>query len=223
MSVRYVVKWGDTLSGIASRHGLKSYREIYDHPDNAEFKAKRPDPNKIFVGDVLFVPDPKKEVNFSLPPPPVVAQANTYWCWAGALQSWLEVSPREQFDQHELMEKFKSWTNPQNGGLLPPGWGAVAREFTMDAKMFSLVGGFDSPTSLTPEFLEDKLKNKGFVLFVYNLSPGGPSHANVIYGVQTRNGVVSVKAMDPQGSGELTTRPLSHYTRRDALGVMWAK
>lgn len=52
----YTVVSGDTLSGIAARFGLSSWRAIYDHERNAEFRAKRPDPNLIHVGDVLFVP-----------------------------------------------------------------------------------------------------------------------------------------------------------------------
>jgi hypothetical protein len=61
-----MVKWGDTLSSIAHQHGFSSWRELYYHPENAAFRVKRPDPNKIFVGDVLMIPS-------SAPgPPPVV-------------------------------------------------------------------------------------------------------------------------------------------------------
>ena len=57
MATIHTVKKGETLGGIAKANGFKSFREIYDHPDNAAFKAKRPNPNLIFPGDVLVIPD----------------------------------------------------------------------------------------------------------------------------------------------------------------------
>jgi len=47
MSTRYTVRPGDSLSSIASRNGLSSWRDIYDHPDNATFRTRRPNPNLV--------------------------------------------------------------------------------------------------------------------------------------------------------------------------------
>jgi LysM repeat protein len=52
----YTVRSGDTLTAIAARHGFASWREIYYHPDNEPFRKKRPNPDKIFPGDVLIIP-----------------------------------------------------------------------------------------------------------------------------------------------------------------------
>jgi len=52
----YVVKQGDTLSLIAKQFKLASWESIYNHPNNAEFKKNRPNPNLIYPGDKLFVP-----------------------------------------------------------------------------------------------------------------------------------------------------------------------
>jgi len=71
MSSPYTVKSGDNLSLIAQQHGLKSWRDIYDHPDNAAFRLKRPDPNRIFPGDVVMIPGGDSP-SPPLPPPPVV-------------------------------------------------------------------------------------------------------------------------------------------------------
>ncbi len=57
MSTKYTVVKGDCLSAIANRHGFADYRTIYNHPDNAEFKQSRPDPNLIYPGDVLWIPE----------------------------------------------------------------------------------------------------------------------------------------------------------------------
>ncbi len=55
----YTVKKGDWLSKIARRYGLSSWKVIHDHPDNEEFKKKRPDPNLIYPGDIIFIPQPE--------------------------------------------------------------------------------------------------------------------------------------------------------------------
>jgi N-acetylmuramoyl-L-alanine amidase len=57
----HVVQPGEVLSSIARRYGWKSHQPIYDHPRNAEFKRRRPDPNLIFPGDEIFIPDLPEE------------------------------------------------------------------------------------------------------------------------------------------------------------------
>lgn len=57
MSTQYTVVKGDCLSAIAKRFGFADYRTIYNHPDNADFKELRPDPNLIYSGDILQIPD----------------------------------------------------------------------------------------------------------------------------------------------------------------------
>lgn len=70
MPTSYTVKPGDNLSKIAVKHGFNNYREIYDHPSNAAFRAKRPNPNFIFPGDVIIIPD--KGGAPSSPPIPLI-------------------------------------------------------------------------------------------------------------------------------------------------------
>lgn len=53
----HVVKPGETLSSIAAKYNAGSWRDIYRHPQNAAFRRKRPDPNRIFPGDHVFIPD----------------------------------------------------------------------------------------------------------------------------------------------------------------------
>jgi N-acetylmuramoyl-L-alanine amidase len=59
---KYVVKHGDYLSLIANRFKIADWKTIYNHPENEEFRKKRPDPNVIKPKDEIFVPDaePKK-------------------------------------------------------------------------------------------------------------------------------------------------------------------
>jgi N-acetylmuramoyl-L-alanine amidase len=55
--VNYVVQAGDYLSKIAHQHGFPDWRTIYNHPQNADFRRRRPNPNLIYPGDQLFIPD----------------------------------------------------------------------------------------------------------------------------------------------------------------------
>jgi Putative peptidoglycan binding domain len=57
LSTTHVVRQGECLSSIASENGFSDYRTIYDHPDNADFKQKRPNPDLIYPGDEIAIPD----------------------------------------------------------------------------------------------------------------------------------------------------------------------
>lgn len=57
MGTPYTVRSGDTLSRIAQQNGYSSWQEIYNHPDNADFRRRRPNPNQIHPGDQLILPD----------------------------------------------------------------------------------------------------------------------------------------------------------------------
>ena len=45
------------MAGIARQHGFSDYRSIWDHPQNRRVKQERQDPNILYPGDVLFIPD----------------------------------------------------------------------------------------------------------------------------------------------------------------------
>jgi len=57
MSRNHIVVQGECLSSIAHHYGFGDWHVIYDHPNNAEFRQKRPNPNLIYPGDELFIPD----------------------------------------------------------------------------------------------------------------------------------------------------------------------
>ncbi|WP_437671179.1 peptidoglycan-binding protein [Sorangium sp. So ce131] len=53
----YIIKQGDHLTKIAVRFGFTSYDVIWNHPRNAELKARRRTPNVLMPGDRVFIPD----------------------------------------------------------------------------------------------------------------------------------------------------------------------
>jgi hypothetical protein len=71
---KHIVKQGECLSSIAARHGFGDWKKIYDDPQNAAFRKKRPNPNLLFPGDEVFIPE-KKAKQFSMKTGEVTALA----------------------------------------------------------------------------------------------------------------------------------------------------
>ena len=53
----YTVVEGDHLAKIAHQHGFSDFTTIWDHSQNAGLKKKRSNPNILFPGDTVFIPD----------------------------------------------------------------------------------------------------------------------------------------------------------------------
>jgi len=59
MAIIHKVQQGECLSSIAKKHGFPDWRIIYNDQENAEFRRKRPNPNLIYPGDKIYIPDKK--------------------------------------------------------------------------------------------------------------------------------------------------------------------
>ena len=57
----HIVKPGENLARVAKQYKIANWRDIYHHPENTEFRKKRPNPNILFEGDEVFVPEPKQK------------------------------------------------------------------------------------------------------------------------------------------------------------------
>jgi N-acetylmuramoyl-L-alanine amidase len=54
------VAQGECLSSLAAAHHLKAWSVIYNHAENARFRQEHPNPNVIYPGDLVYVPDPER-------------------------------------------------------------------------------------------------------------------------------------------------------------------
>ncbi len=55
----HVVEPGETLTSIARDYGYGDYRRLYNARLNADLIVERPNPDRIYVGDLVVIPDPK--------------------------------------------------------------------------------------------------------------------------------------------------------------------
>jgi len=56
----YVVTQGECINSIAAEHGL-FWKAVWDCPENAGLRERRPDPNMLLPGDQVFVPELREE------------------------------------------------------------------------------------------------------------------------------------------------------------------
>jgi putative peptidoglycan binding protein len=63
MASYHTIQQGEYIALIAKKTGFRNWRTIYDHPQNADLRTRRADPNVLFPGDKLYIPDktPKTE------------------------------------------------------------------------------------------------------------------------------------------------------------------
>jgi hypothetical protein len=57
MSTIHKVVQGEHISGIARQYGYTDYQTIWNHPDNADLKTQRQNPNVLYPGDSVSIPD----------------------------------------------------------------------------------------------------------------------------------------------------------------------
>ncbi|HEV2392508.1 MAG TPA: LysM peptidoglycan-binding domain-containing protein [Verrucomicrobiae bacterium] len=60
MGAYHTVVQGEYLSKIARAYGFADYKTIWDAPENQDLKDKRKNPNVLFPGDKVFIPDKEK-------------------------------------------------------------------------------------------------------------------------------------------------------------------
>src|SRR4051794_32317203 len=62
MAAYHIFRQGEHIPGLAFRFGFLDYRAIWDHPENAALKDERQNPNVLYPGDRVFIPDKNTRV-----------------------------------------------------------------------------------------------------------------------------------------------------------------
>src|SRR5262249_31765232 len=60
MPTNHTIQQGECLSSIARSYGFDDWRVIYNDSANAKFKQDHPNPNLIYPGETLVIPDLKE-------------------------------------------------------------------------------------------------------------------------------------------------------------------
>jgi hypothetical protein len=58
----YTVQQGDHVFKVAKVFGFSDYQTIWNDPNNADLKQQRQNPNVLFPGDSLYIPDREQRV-----------------------------------------------------------------------------------------------------------------------------------------------------------------
>lgn len=59
MPTTHTIQQGETLTRIAQQYKFTSWKDLYNHPDNAQFRTLRDNPDIILPGDQIIIPDPE--------------------------------------------------------------------------------------------------------------------------------------------------------------------
>jgi hypothetical protein len=135
------------------------------------------------------------ESNFKYAPvrPPIVRQGSAPLCWAAALESVLQ-GPwplRKQLRVNELRKQFARFLT-QQGAISERGIQQAGKEL----KFRDITPKLEDRSRLHAEVLLKLLASRRPLLLVDD-STGSIAHTRVIYGVEIKEGIISVKVMDP--------------------------
>ena len=62
MGRTHIVEQGEHLFGIANKYGFGNFETIWSHPDNSKLRNLRKNPNVLFPGDKVVIPDKIEQV-----------------------------------------------------------------------------------------------------------------------------------------------------------------
>lgn len=181
VSIPYTVMRGDTLSAIAWGHGM-TWQALYNHPDNAALRRRRPDPNRIFPGDVVMIPG-GRAAYYEVPGMTLIRQQDNTSCWYASAQMLIQWK----------MDRLRACQM----GLVPPELDAECRRIRdagggiVNSQILAMANRLGlravPPQSPTPGALENWLRKYG------PLWVNGKNHIVVIAGIRG----MSVKVYDP--------------------------
>jgi hypothetical protein len=158
----HTVSQGESLLSIASEHGFEP-DSLWNHPDNAELKGLRSDPETLQPGDVLELPD-KKVKNVG------AAAASKHSFRKKGTVSWLRLTILDEDEPRANAAYVLEIDRVTHEGKLD-GEGKLDVKIPADARIAKLVVGDDEPLELVLGGLDPieemtgvqmRLKNLGY-------------------------------------------------------------
>ncbi|VAW67603.1 hypothetical protein MNBD_GAMMA09-1821 [hydrothermal vent metagenome] len=176
----YIVVAGDNLSRIAASHGIRHWQNIYLATENEDFSSTRTNPNLIFPGDRIHIPD--RETILPMERHPVLVHRNiplftqsAETCWrATAAMLYLRRFPdsSEARFNERIGERYRS----QESGLLSENW----------ADFYTRVLGMTETIITGPNDLHRLIATRGPVIAA--IGSGENAHSMVVAGYNILRG-----------------------------------
>jgi len=191
----HVVRQGECLSTIAARHGIPSWKTLYDDPANADLRRLRPNPNLLYPGDRVVIPAPTKQKTVS--------------CATGQGHGFVVALP---------MAKLRLVLKGADGQ------GLASKRYKLEARGWRAEGRTDGngkieqdlPLSVREAHLSVWLKDD--LVLQYRLLPGALDPHDLVTGVQARLRNLGFHAgpVDGRPRPELE-QALRHFQRKAGL------
>jgi len=197
MAATYRIKQGDCISSLAKRFGFADYKTIYDHPENARLKQQRYNPNVLFPGDAVFIPDvERKKVD--------AASAQTHRFQLKNNKTLLRLVLQDSDETPLANLRYELTIDQQTFEGVTSGEGKLEQKIPADAKQGSIVlyeGGVG-----------------GSALSTFSLNIGDLDPVEELTGVQSRLNNLGIACGKVDGKlGPKTEAALTEFQRRHGL------
>ena len=197
MPKKHTAAAGDCVSSVAGAAGIP-WRTVYDHPENADLKSRRKNPNLLVPGDVISVLDAKpKKVGY--------ATGQTHKIVVSAMAVRLKIKLLDLEGKPIASKPFELAV------------GAVKREGATNGE-----GLLDVPIPAEPKEAALKVwaQGKEKPPLAYKLALGSLQPESELKGVQARLRNLGYECGPPDGAaGAGTKEALSSYQKAASLGV----
>jgi N-acetylmuramoyl-L-alanine amidase len=131
MPIQHTVEQGECLFTIAKKYGFEDWHSIYDDALNAEFRKIRPNPNIIYPGDVLNVPD-KKSKTIGAP------TGKTHYFEVNQQVCWLRILIKDEEGEPLANKKYRLSIDGDISQAVIPQTGLIQKQIPADAALGEL-------------------------------------------------------------------------------------
>ncbi|PYS62684.1 MAG: hypothetical protein DMF76_08545 [Acidobacteria bacterium] len=161
----HLVEQGESIARIALKYGFYDWRKIYELPENASLRQKRPHPEILYPGDEVFIPD-KETKEYSKP-----TDQKHRFRMKGPKDTKLKIIVKDEQDKPFANKPYKlvldetlTFTGTTNGeGLLEADIPLTAQEGILEIQGYKLpvrVSHLDPIEELTG--VQGRLHNLGY-------------------------------------------------------------